>query len=170
MDEGAAPLIVTAELGADDLAMVDGLRRQHFPPERNVLQAHLTMFHALPPSAEGELKTLLSEIAAGPAPMALLEQPYSIGRGVALKVRSPDLATIREHIAYRFHGMLTAQDRQGWRPHITIQNKVTPDLARDTLRKVEAEFKPRPLQIAGIGLYRYLGGSWGLVRRFPFRG
>ena len=45
-----APLIVTAELPADVMAWADGLRRAHFPPERNQVRAHVTLFHALPPA------------------------------------------------------------------------------------------------------------------------
>ncbi|HVL29354.1 MAG TPA: 2'-5' RNA ligase family protein, partial [Sphingomicrobium sp.] len=51
-----APLIVTAELAAPDLARLDGLRRLYYPPERNRLPAHLTMFRALPPSLEDEAR------------------------------------------------------------------------------------------------------------------
>ena len=59
----AGPLIVTAELGPEDFAWLNGLRRQHFPPERNQLAAHLTMFHAIPPSAESELRQILRNAA-----------------------------------------------------------------------------------------------------------
>ena len=44
-----APLIVTALLGRADHAWLDGERQRHFPPERNQLPAHLTLFHQLPP-------------------------------------------------------------------------------------------------------------------------
>ena len=50
-----APIIVSAEFGAADFARLDGLRRAHFPPARNVLPAHLTLFHHLPPSLETEI-------------------------------------------------------------------------------------------------------------------
>ena len=46
-----APIIVTALFGRQDTAFFDAMRREHFPPERNQLAAHLTMFHALPQSA-----------------------------------------------------------------------------------------------------------------------
>ncbi|HEU5286581.1 MAG TPA: 2'-5' RNA ligase family protein, partial [Sphingomicrobium sp.] len=36
-------LIVTAELGAEDFAWLDALRRRHYPPERNRVPAHLTL-------------------------------------------------------------------------------------------------------------------------------
>ena len=38
-----APLIVSALLGGADFAWLDLLRRAHFPPERNVLAAHLAI-------------------------------------------------------------------------------------------------------------------------------
>ncbi|RZL99804.1 MAG: 2'-5' RNA ligase family protein, partial [Sphingomonas sp.] len=46
----AAPIIVTAVFGAEDFAWADGLRRAHFPPDRNIVPAHLTLFHHLAPS------------------------------------------------------------------------------------------------------------------------
>lgn len=170
MSPVAAPLIVTAELGDADLQRVDALRRRYFPPERNVLKAHLTMFHALPPSVEAEVSDLLKALASGPRPQATIDGPYSMGSGVALRVRSAQLEDMRADIASRFHGLLTAQDRQGWRAHITIQNKVSGELARQTLEEVAANWVSGPLTIAGLGLHRYMGGPWETVGRYPFRG
>ena len=60
----AGPLIVTAELGSDDFAWLNGLRRQHYPADRNVVPAHMSLFRALPPSAEAEIRHVLAEIAS----------------------------------------------------------------------------------------------------------
>ncbi|MEO7821727.1 MAG: 2'-5' RNA ligase family protein, partial [Sphingomicrobium sp.] len=117
-------LIVAAEFAPADFAALDRLRRAHFPPERNLLPAHLTLFHALPPSAEAELKRHLARLAGEFAPTAMLDAPYSLGQGVAFRVRSPALDAIRANLAEHFHGSLTAQDAGGWRAHVTIQNKV----------------------------------------------
>ncbi len=92
-------LIVTAELGAADLAWLDGQRRRHFPPERNQLPAHLTMFHALPPSAEAEARTLLATIAARAAAAALVAGLMNLGGGVAYRVVSDDLDRVRDELA-----------------------------------------------------------------------
>jgi hypothetical protein len=54
-----APVIVAAELGATDFAWLDRLRRAHFPPDRNQLPAHLTLFHHLPPSLLAEIDSRL---------------------------------------------------------------------------------------------------------------
>ena len=166
----AGALILTAELGPVDKAWFDRLRRTHFPPERNQLPAHLTMFHALPPSAEAELRTRLSRLAACPAPKARCEGLMNLGGGVAFRIASGDLDRIRNELSEAFHGSLVAQDASGWRPHITIQNKVAPKVARALLQQVESQFVSRPVEIAGLGLHRYLDGPWETLAVYPFRG
>jgi len=163
-------LIVTAELAQPDLAWLDGLRRRHFPPERNHLQAHLTMFHALPPSSGDEARARLSGIARMPPPRALVAGLMDLGGGVAFRVVSDELDRVREELAAGFHGLLSAQDSGGWRPHVTIQNKVAPKVARELRASLEQSFQPRPLGISGLGLHRYLGGPWERLAVYSFRG
>lgn len=165
----AGPLIVTAALGQADFAWLDGQRRAHFPPERNQLAAHLTMFHALPPALEEEVRRLLKSLVAGPKPRAEIAGLMNLGRGVAYRIVSPELQLIREAIAAHFHGSLTAQDAGGWRPHVTIQNKATPGEAKALLDRLGQDFRPRPLTIDGLALYRYLGGPWEPLGTVAFR-
>lgn len=66
--------------------------------------------------------------------------------------------------------MLGAQDFGGWRPHVTIQNKVAPKVARALRDLLERDFIPQPLAIAGLGLHRYLGGPWEHLAVYSFRG
>ena len=169
MAKRVTALIVTAEMGAEDFARLDGLRRRHFPPERNQVPAHLTLFHALPPSAEQEVKQRLADLTAGPAPSASIAGVMNLGRGVAYRVVSDDLDAIRRALANDFHGLLSAQDNAGWRPHVTIQNKVAPSDARELFQSLERDFTKRPLRIDGLGLHRYLGGPWETLRVYPFR-
>lgn len=166
----AGALIVTAELGAADLASLDRLRRAHYPAERNQLAAHLTIFHALPPSAEPELRSRLAHLAREPAPAASIEGLLDLGSGVAFRVVSPDLDRMRSELARDLRGLLSAQDAGGWRPHVTIQNKVAPKVARALIETLKREFALRPLHVAGLGLHRYLDGPWESVAVFPFRG
>ncbi|HVL30528.1 MAG TPA: 2'-5' RNA ligase family protein, partial [Sphingomicrobium sp.] len=92
-----------------------------------------------------------------------------LGGGIALRVVSEDLDRVREELADSFHGMLGAQDQGGWRPHITIQNKVSAREARQLLEMLQAGFEPRPLGIRGLGLHRYLGGPWETIGTWTFR-
>lgn len=166
----AGALIVTAEIGPEDLAWLDRLRRAHYPPERNQLTAHLTMFHALPPSAETELRTRLSRVADTKPPAASIEGLMDLGGGVAFRVASNDLDRIRDELSHDLSGLLGAQDSGGRRPHVTIQNKVAPKVARALIADLERGFSPRPLSITGVGLHRYLGGPWERLAIYPFRG
>src|ERR1044071_569052 len=100
----AGALIVTAELGGADFAWLDNLRRAHYPSERNQVPAHLTIFHALPPSAEPELRSRLKRLAAQRAPAARIEGFMDLGGGVAFRVVSPDLDRIRDDLASDLHG------------------------------------------------------------------
>ncbi len=168
---GAAPIIVTATMGAADQRFFDNLRAAHFPPERNYLRAHITLFHQLPPSALSELDGLIRRIAADTAPPAArLRELYSLGNGVAYRIDSPDLLTIRGRIAEHFTGMLTAQDQGTPRLHITVQNKVTANEARALLAELTADFQPRPLAITGLAAHHYRGGPWEAAFARNFRG
>jgi hypothetical protein len=166
----AGALIVTAELAAADLAWLDQLRRANYPVDRNHLPAHLIIFHALPPSAESEAKRSLSRVATQPRPSASIEGLMDLGGGVAFRVVSTELDAIRSGLLAEFHGLLSAQDSGGWRPHVTIQNKVPVSEARTLLASLEREFRPRPLAISGVALHRYLGGPWERLATYAFRG
>lgn len=164
-----APIIVTALMGRRDQAEFDALRRAHFPPERNVLDAHLTLFHHLPPSIEDELKRRLSEATRGQrAPVARAAGLMSLGRGVAVKIESPGLAAIRRDLCEAFGGVLTPQDAGGWRPHVTIQNKVAPAVAKLLLVTLSSDFRPREVEIAGLAAWWYRGGPWEPISRHMF--
>src|SRR3546814_16303492 len=86
-------------MGAADQRFFDALRAAHFPPERNYLAAHITLFHQLPPSCLDELDRLFRRIAAAtPPPAAMLPEVSSLGQGLAFRLASPDLLAIRPHI------------------------------------------------------------------------
>ena len=166
----AGPLIVTALLGAADQALFDRLRTAYFPPERNQLPAHLTMFHAIPPMLEAELPHRLAALAAELAPPhATVGGLMNLGGGVAYRIVSDELDSIRAELADAFRGHLTQQDSHGWRPHITVQNKVTSSTAIATLAELVRGFSPRPLVVTGLAYHYYEDGPWRLGRRYPFR-
>ncbi len=165
----AGPLIVTAEFGSADFAWLDRQRRAHFPPERNQLAAHLTMFHALPPSLEEEVRRQLKAATAAAPPQASIAGLINLGGGVAYRLVSDELDRIRDSLADHFHGSLTVQDAGGWRAHVTIQNKVAPKQAKVLLTALEKDFRPRHLAIHGLALHRYRGGPWEALDRWAFR-
>ena len=163
-----APIIVTALLGREDFAWADSLRRAYFPPAQNQLRAHITLFHHLPPSVEGELCDLLRHQTRQAQPRAHLASVVSLGSGVAFRIESPELQNIRAIIAEHFAALLIPQDRAGWRPHITVQNKVKADAARALYRSLLDDFVPRPIAIAGLAAWWYRGGPWESIGAWAF--
>ncbi|RVQ68733.1 2'-5' RNA ligase family protein [Croceicoccus ponticola] len=164
------PIIVTASLPPDLFAMANRLRQAHFPPDRNFLAAHLTLFHAIPPSCESELRRLLADIAGQePPPPARLSGIMSLGRGTALAIESADLFGIRARIAGHFVGNLTAQDDHRPRLHVTVQNKVSSAEARALQARLADDILPRDFAFPALEMHFYDGGPWEFAGRWPFR-
>ena len=171
MSEGAAPLIVTATLPAPVHGWAQGLRRAHFPPERNYLSAHVTLFHALPGFLQDEARALLAASAGETLPVpAHLERVMDLGLGTAFAIVSPVMLDLRAMIADHFHGMLTQQDQQCPRLHVTVQNKVTRAEALALQRALAVSFRPRDFAFAGLELHHYRGGPWEAAGTWRFRG
>ncbi|EJL33603.1 hypothetical protein PMI02_01030 [Novosphingobium sp. AP12] len=165
-----APLLVTAELPDDVLAWADGLRRAHYPPERNRLRAHVTLFHALPPSVEAELLGVLGALAKAPPPPARIAGLMKLGTGTAIAIDSPEMVDLHGVIAERMHGLLTQQDAQPLRLHVTIQNKVTSQAARALQAELGPMLEPASFRFRGFGLYSWEEGLWRPLRVVAFRG
>jgi hypothetical protein len=166
-----APIIITAEMGKVDQVWANGLRRAHFPPERNLLDAHITLFHHLPPSNLPEIRSRLAVMAGEfPPPVAHLTEVMMLGRGVAYRVDSLELLSIRDELAAEFRGLLIPQDQARPRLHITIQNKVEPVTAKALHADLSATFKPRQLAISGLTAHYYRGGPWEHIASWKFRG
>ena len=171
MSGADAPLILTAELPEDLHARFTDLRTEHFPPERNYLEAHVTLFHALPAQCEDEVRRYLARLVGETAPVeGRVEGLMSLGGGTAIKLVSPAMLDLRDRIADHFHGMLTNQDQHRPRLHVTIQNKVTSKEAKALQAQLEGVIQPRDFTFRGLALYAYRGGPWEFLRRFAFRG
>ena len=167
----ASPFIVTAKLPPNIQSWAEGLRRAHYPSERNHLHAHVTMFHSFAPSLLEELKDYLPRLVSEFAPPeGRITGVMDLGKGTAIALDAPQLLALREIIADHFHGSLTAQDLYEPRPHITIQNKVTKEAARALQASLAAELEPRGFSFPALELHLYQGGPWKLVKACPFRG
>ena len=164
------PLIVTLTLGEAAQAAFDRLRQAHFPPERNHLAAHVTLFHAVPSEHEARVRQDLAEAADRPPYAVRVTGLRSLGRGVAYVLESPEVTATRRQLQQRWEPWLTPQDRQRHAPHVTVQNKVPPERARALLAALEADFTPYDVPATGLALWRYLGGPWEPLAVLPFSG
>ena len=165
------PLILTLRM--DDLSQrnFDRLREEHFPGARNFIPAHLTLFHKLPGEQEREISQTLNDLCRRQPPFPLTATGLIfMGRGVGYRLESPALQSLRKRLADEWGPWLGPQDRQGFRPHVTVQNKATPEGARALHRRLEEAFAPFEVGAEGLRLWRYLGGPWEPVGSYGFGG
>lgn len=165
-----APLILTLRLDSIPGEYFNNLRRQYFPQALNFLSAHVTLFHHLPGGEVDVIAATLERVANSYGCIDIrVPNLRSLGRGVAYNLQSLQLSALRKELAQQWLKWLTSQDRQPFRPHITIQNKVHSDEARKTLAILNAVFTPQTISGVGLDLWRYLGGPWEHLREFCFR-
>lgn len=163
------PLIVTARIADKDLEPFDRLRQAHFPPERNFLRAHLTMFHRLPGEYEARIINTLICVAQSTYDItAEVSGIRHLGAGVAYSIASPALQQVRAALKAEFVPWLGSQDMQTWQPHITVQNKASKSRADELYRTLNEVFQPQRIDITGLDLWRYLGGPWRHMSHVPF--
>lgn len=157
--------ILTAQLDAESFAWLDGLRRAHFPPERNVLSAHLTMFHRLSPVQIERLQAV--PLPSEPIPLQF-EGVMFLGFGNAIRATSPGLEQLRADVKAVIGAGLSRQDDQRWTPHVTVQNKTTAATARALYGELSQDFQTRTGSIRGLNVFEYLGGPWKPTQSLPF--
>lgn len=161
------PLVATLVITPSAQSYFNALRRQHFPAERNYLDAHLTLFHALPDKPW--IVEDLQNLAKGQQPFeATAQSVVSLGNGTAFKILAPELPLLHQKLQKNWFNSLTKQDRQKRNFHITIQNKVEPDAAKKLQTEMVQDFKPFSFTVQGIQLWRYHNGPWEYLMTIGF--
>jgi 2'-5' RNA ligase len=162
------PFLLTLTLDSQAQSFFNELRRQHFPAERNFLDAHLMLFHNLP-ADQNQILADINAIASQTKSFTLLVSAVaSIGNGVAYKTESPQLQAIHLNLQKQWQQWLIPQDKNKLWPHITIQNKVKPETAKDLLAELNVDFKPFNITAIGFDVWEYLGGPWKYQQHFRF--
>lgn len=169
-DRPTAPLLITAELPPDVFAWADALRRRHYPPERNRLGAHVTLFHGLPPSAEPTVRRLLGEFARREPPGACVAGLMDLGRGTAIALDSAGIVSLHDELGERLEGLVQQKDRRPLRPHITVQNKVASVMARALQEDLDGHLPALRFRFRGLALSHWRGDLWRMAQLYPFRG
>jgi 2'-5' RNA ligase len=165
------PIIITLKLNAEAQEFFDTLRQQHFPANRNYLKAHLTLFHHLPPTHIPEIKNVLDQIATNTSAFSLeVQPPKSIGRGVAYPMQSAKLASLHKQMQHTWKKHLTPQDANKLWPHITVQNKVARQQAKELQEKLLTEPFPNTVNAEGFSLFYYDSGPWEWIGDIVFIG
>jgi 2'-5' RNA ligase len=163
--------VLTLELEADAFARFQGLRELHFPPERNIVPAHVSLFHHLPGRELETVEAAVKDVCGRTQPVRIRVIGLRfLGRGVAYELESAELKQLHAHLAEAFAVWLTSQDRQAFRPHITVQNKVESSVARALRAELQAGFEPFEFLGTGVLVWHYRGGPWELAQRVALSG
>lgn len=165
-----APFLVTLGMDSPSFAQLDTLRDHYFPARRNVVPAHLCLFHKLP-GTEGEaifeaLKLATMKMAPIPLRFGRLEKHSG---GMAVAVDAPGLARIHAWLNSRFSIWLTPQDRQPFWPHVTLMDHSPKPKVDRAFADLSATWEPWNGTGESLLLWRYRDGPWGLASEFRFR-
>jgi len=163
--QDAITYILSLRLEQKSQGFFDALRKKHFPPERNYVKAHLTLFHKLPDSAR--TFAVLGEIIQDAFDIRVTGLRH-LGAGVAYQIESETLQRLHQKLGAAFASDLIPQDKQRFMPHITVQNKVTPAAATSLLLELSKSFIPFTAQAIGMDLWIYRGGPWEYKEGFIF--
>lgn len=162
-------MILTLSLDHSSEAVFEALRRAHFPPERNLVLAHVTLFHALPDEAGDTIRAGGTAVAAGTPPLPFETVGImSLGRGAALRLAIEGFDDLMARLRDAWDVELTPQDRGRRVPHVTVQNKVDAETARRTLADLRAEYAPMAGTATGLRLWHYRGGPWAPIDAWAF--
>jgi len=152
------------------------LRKRYFPPRLNKLDAHLTMFHALPGSKLEEAVIPTLEQTAGSTEQfhVLAATPFKLRKGIAIGVpkgAGGDTArSVHAQLKRDWQPFLSDQDAGGFAAHYTIMNKVDDEKeVNRAFDQVEGSFRACGGTIEGVTLWRYDRGHWEWFRDFKFQ-
>jgi 2'-5' RNA ligase len=160
---------VTLGLDTQSTARLEALRRAHFPPALNRVPAHVSLFHHLPPGEREAVEGALAAAAAATTPLPVrFPRLRRLGRGVAVEVEAPGLAVLHGRLAAAFAPWLTPQDRQPFRPHVTVMNKAPPEEAARTFALLQEGWQGWEGRAEALLLWHYAGGPWEPACRLPF--
>lgn len=160
------PFILTLRMDETSQAFFNRQREAYFPRQANFLDAHLSLFHQL--SDRRQTLAILSELKQKSFTISASGMQF-LGYGVAYRLESAMLSEMHKVLAAAFRQQLTGQDRQGFRGHVTVQNKVDAASAKSLFAKLNKDFEVFEVQALGLDLWIYMGGPWKHYRYFPFK-
>ena len=159
---------MTLVLDEQTTARFEAERAELFPAGRTKVGAHVTLFHAVPGELRDRVLANVATVARQPAFEVTVAEVVALGRGAAYRLDAPPLDLIHERLQQVWWDDLTPQDRQVRRAHVTVQNKAEADVARATVRRLRADFRPWTARAEALAVWRYAGGPWEPVQRFAF--
>jgi hypothetical protein len=170
-------------------ADMSALRRRWFPEKLLKVDAHVTLFHALPGSRLDELRGDIRHAVSRMGSFELKVGPqgvFCMGKGVGIEMDRASLARLRdlrEKLRSRWNGegeegrtgrewRLSEQDaRAGWKGHYTVMNKEKDgDRMARCYEELTENWRGSNGVVRGLNLWRYDRGWWRDSEDFLFGG
>ena len=152
------------------------LRVQYFPSHLNKLEAHITLFHALPESKlQPEVLPAIEELAARTAKFEVAAtSPFKIKKGIAIGFPKDHggngSRSIHRTLVEQWKDFVSSQDSH-FNAHYTVMNKVDDQGKVDeAFQEVQSGFKAYFGEAEGLSLWKYHRSGWEHVRNLEFRG
>ncbi|KAL8792204.1 MAG: hypothetical protein Q9195_005226 [Heterodermia aff. obscurata] len=171
--EEESTYVLTLRTNREFHERINDLRKQYFPPQLNKLDAHITLFHALPGSQLASIVSDLLETARTQQRFQIKTlKPLKYAHGVALDASNEDAHRLWTAFERKWGpagaDFLSKQDRQ-FKAHYTVQNKVEKEVADQTWEEVRDRFESDQGEAIGFTLYKYMkSGHWRFQRTFKF--
>jgi 2'-5' RNA ligase len=163
----SAPLVVTLAVEPGAQQRFDAERHRLFPAGGPDAGAHIALFCAVPGYLEERARVDLVRVAGSPFPVGVAGV-LPLARGAAYALAAPELARRQKELRELWWEHLTPRDQEAFRPHVTVQNGVSPAEARATVTLLRRAFRPHQIRAEGFVLWRDDGGPWTELARIPF--
>ncbi|KAI1259751.1 hypothetical protein F5Y18DRAFT_408105 [Xylariaceae sp. FL1019] len=152
-------------------AHMSQLRKQYFPAKLLKVDAHITLFHALPGSQLDIITSDLTSLSSSTRSFPIAAQkPFRMAKGVGMSVSGlAEAESIFTELQSKWWDSLSTQDRRKFKGHYTLMNKVNDE---DEIVKCLHELKRESTccegVVTGLQLFRYDRGFWRHREDFQF--
>ncbi|CAJ2514074.1 Uu.00g021930.m01.CDS01 [Anthostomella pinea] len=163
--------VLTLQTDSAHQATMSEWRKRYFPAKMLKVDAHISLFRALPDSILSTIKSDIASAASGTTPFAIsASKPFRMGRGVGLSVTGLEPADeLFRQLQTKWYDVLSQQDRGKFRGHYTLMNLVNDEEAvKRCLEDVRREFGGCDGEVTGLSLWRYDRGWWRHDQDFAF--
>ena len=164
-------LILTLGFDAESFTRLEPLRQRYFPPARNFIPVHVTLFQQLPDAALNRVIGSLAHAASGEAPLPFCATGIlDFGGGSAVDLECAPARALQTRLRNSWSDILTDSDDRARKLHVTVQNKTDRDTAKVTQAALRSDFTRWEGVFDRLLLWHYRGGPWERAGTFPFTG
>lgn len=160
-------MIITLKLDTASHLHFAELRKKFYPAYCNYVDAHVSLFHHVKADAD-VIESCVKTLALHHPIKLSVTGVCNFKKGVAYEIVSEELMSLHQQMQAMLAPYLISKDRKTFRPHITVQNRVTAFKASQTAAALCAQFSPYEIRAMGLSVWTFERGPWKHVRDILF--